>query len=149
MIIPFVNSDLREISTSTLAYIGDAVYELYARCHVASQCVSKSGMMHKLSVKYVSAVAQAKAVRLLQDELNTTEMSYYKRGRNSNPGSMAKNASPEDYRCATGFETLIGYLFLDNKTERMEFLITKTFALLDNEEWNWEEYASDEFETKD
>lgn len=144
MIIPFVNSDLREISTSTLAYIGDAVYELYARCHVASKCVSKSGLMHRMAVKYVSAGAQAKVVRLLQDELTTEEMSYYKRGRNSNPGSMAKNASPDDYRCATGFEALIGFLFLDNKTERMEFIMNKAFAILDDEDWNFDDILPEE-----
>ncbi len=145
MIIPFVNSDLREISTSTLAYIGDAVYELYARCHVASHCSTKSGLMHKMTIKYVSATAQAKAVRELQNDLTPAELSYYKRGRNSNPGSMAKNATPEDYRCATGFEALIGYLFLDNKSERMEFLLAKVFSVLDEEDWNWNDVLPEEF----
>ena len=134
MIIPFFASDLREVQPSVLAYVGDAVYELYARCWVAEHCSKKSGTMHRQAIKYVCAEAQADAVRHLMDELDETEQSYFRRGKNSNPGSMAKNASPADYMYATGFEALIGYLFLDNNEARMNYIINKAFEYIDGKE---------------
>lgn len=134
MIIPYFAGDLREVSPSVLAYIGDGVYDLYARCWVAEHCSNKSGTMHKNTIKYVCAEAQAEAIRHLMDELTETEENYFRRGKNSNPGSMAKNASPADYMYATGFETLIGYLFLDNQEARMDYIINKVFDYLDNKD---------------
>ena len=112
MIIPFIAADLREVNPSVLAYIGDSVYELYARCHVSEKTASNSGKMHKLNVHYVSAASQAKAVTALAEELTEEETEYFKRGRNSNSPTMSKNASPMDYMNATGFEALLGFLFL-------------------------------------
>ena len=73
MIVPFIASDLREINSSSLAYIGDAVYELYSRCHVSLRSSSQSGKMHKMTVKYVSAQSQALAIRALEPELTEAE----------------------------------------------------------------------------
>lgn len=133
MIIPFIATDLREVNASSMAYIGDAVYELYARCHVANRSASKSGKMHRLTTHYVCAQSQALAIRALEPELSEDEEAYFRKGKNSNPDSMAKNASPTDYKYATGFETLIGYLFLDNNEERLEYIINKAFEVIDNE----------------
>lgn len=133
MIIPFVATDLREVSGSSLAYIGDSIYELYARCHVANRSCSQSGKMHKLTVKYVSAASQAKAIRVLEDELTEDELNFFRRGKNSNSPTMSKNASPADYMYATGFEALLGYLFLENKEERLDYIIQKAFEVIDNE----------------
>ena len=133
MIVPFIASDLREINTSSLAYIGDSVYELYARCHVALRTSSQSGKMHKLTIKYVSAQAQSLAIRALESELTEVEDDYFRRGKNGNPISMAKNASPADYMYATGFETLIGYLFLSNDEQRLEYVINRAFEVIDSE----------------
>ncbi len=134
MIIPFIAADLREVNASSMAYIGDAVYELYARCHVANRSASKSGKMHKMTTHYVCAQAQALAVRHLEEELTEEEASYFRKGKNSNPESMAKNASPTDYKYATGFETLVGFLFLNNQESRLEYIINKAFEVIDNEE---------------
>lgn len=133
MIIPFIAADLREINPSVLAYIGDSVYELYSRCHVSERTASNSGKMHKVNVKYVAAASQAKAVNALMDELTEEEIEYFKRGRNSNSPTMSKNASPVDYMNATGFETLLGFLFLDNKEERLDYIIQKSFEVIDSE----------------
>lgn len=133
MIIPFLATDLREINSSSLAYIGDSVYELYARCHVALRSSADSGKMHKKTINYVSAESQAKAIRALESELTEEEEGYFRRGKNSNPPTMSKNASPADYMYATGFETLIGFLFLDNREDRLEYLITKAFEVIDDE----------------
>ena len=134
MIIPYIASDLREVSPAVLAYIGDSVYELYARCHVATKFAGNNNKMHKKNVGYVSATAQAKAMRILEAELDEEEESYFRRGRNSNPHTTSKNANPADYMYATGFEALVGFLFLDNRSARLEYLIAKTFEILDSEE---------------
>ena len=134
MIIPYIASDLREVSPTVLAYIGDSVYELYARCHVANKCAGNNNRMHKKNVGYVSATAQAKAMRILEEELDEVEESYFRRGRNSNPHSSSKNANHGDYMYATGFETLIGFLFLDNRSSRLEYIISRTFEILDAQE---------------
>ena len=134
MIIPFIAADLREINPSVLAHIGDSVYELYARCHVSEKTASNSGKMHKLNVHYVSAASQAKAATALADELTEEETEYFKRGRNSNSPTMSKNASPMDYMNATGFEALLGFLFLDNQGDRLDYIIQKSFEVIDSEQ---------------
>ncbi len=133
MIIPFIAADLREVSASSIAYIGDSVYELYARCHVANRSASKSGKMHKMTTNYVCAKSQALAIRALESELTEKEYHFFQKGKNSNPDSMAKNASPIEYKYATGFEALIGYLFLDNQEERLEYIVNRAFEVIDNE----------------
>ena len=134
MIIPFIAADLREMNPSVLAYIGDSVYELYSRCHVSEKTASNSGKMHKLNVHYVSASSQAKAVNAVMDELTDTELDYFKRGRNSNSPTMSKNASPMDYMNATGFEALLGFLFLDNQGDRLDYIIQRAFEVIDSEQ---------------
>jgi len=125
MIIPVLSSDIREVSPSVLAYIGDAVFELYVRLYVASRTSSKSGVMHKKVITYVRAQAQANAIRVLAPELTEDEASVFRRGKNSNPGSMAKNASPADYKYATGLEAVLGYLYLTDQKARLDFLLQK------------------------
>lgn len=134
MIIPFIAADLREVNPSVLAYIGDSVYELYARCHVSEKTASNSGKMHKLNVHYVSAASQAKAAAALAGELTEEETEYFRRGRNSNSPTMSKNASPMDYMNATGFEALLGFLFLDNQGDRLDYIIQRSFEVIDNEQ---------------
>ena len=134
MIIPFIAADLREVNPSDLAYIGDSVYELYARCHVSEKTASNSGKMHKLNVHYVSAASQAKAAAALAGELTEEETEYFRRGRNSNSPTMSKNASPMDYMNATGFEALLGFLFLDNQGDRLDYIIQRSFEVIDDEQ---------------
>jgi len=134
VIIPFIAADLREVNPSVLAYIGDSVYELYSRCHVSEKTASNSGKMHKLNVHYVSAASQAKAAAALAGELTEEETEYFRRGRNSNSPTMSKNASPMDYMNATGFEALLGFLFLDNQGDRLDYIIQRSFEVIDNEQ---------------
>lgn len=132
MIIPFFAQDLREVSPSVLAYIGDSVYELYSRCHVSGKNSSGSHNMHKQTIKYVCAQAQSAAIKAIEPTLTDSEKNFFKRGRNSHPNTVSKNASPADYMNATGFETLIGYLYLDNQIERLEEIIYEVFAYIDS-----------------
>lgn len=125
MIIPVLEGDIREVSPSVFAYIGDAVFELYVRQYAAARRSSKSGALHKFVVKHVRAQAQAEASRILLAELTESEADIFRRGKNSNPGSLAKNASPADYKYATGLEAVIGYLYLTDQRERLDLLLSR------------------------
>ncbi len=115
--------DLREVPISVLAYIGDAVYELHIRLRLCRQSNAKSGTLHKMTVQHVKASAQAAAIYQLLPFLTEEEQSIYRRGRNSQPGSMPKNADPAAYMAATGFEALIGYLYLKGDHQRLDNLL--------------------------
>ena len=93
MIKPFIAADLREVSPLVLAYIGDSIYELYARCKSATKGAGSNNKMHNNTVHYVSAEAQANSARILQDELTEKEADYFRRGKNSNPHAVSKNAN--------------------------------------------------------
>ncbi|MBO4496169.1 MAG: Mini-ribonuclease 3 [Clostridiales bacterium] len=133
MMIPIPPEDIREVPTSVLAYVGDAVYELHVRMHIVARFGGQSGVLHKKSVRYVSAPAQANAVRVLMDELTEEEQNIFRRGKNGHQGSMAKNASPADYKYATGLECLIGYLYLTNKEERLDVLLNRIISICEQE----------------
>lgn len=117
--------DLKTFSPLTLAYIGDAIYDLVIRTMVVEQGNCAVNMLHKRVTAMVKAEAQSQMIRSLEDELTEQEMTIFKRGRNAKSNSSAKNASIIDYRRATGFETLMGYLYLSNEMERMLELIYK------------------------
>lgn len=117
--------DIRTYSPLTLAYIGDAVYDLVVRSMVVLKANKSANDLHKTTVEFVKAKAQASIIEMLMDELNEDEKSYYRRGKNSKPYSTAKNASISDYHKATGFEALMGYLYLTGQTERMLYLMKK------------------------
>ncbi len=131
MIIPIIGEDIREVPASVLAYVGDAVFELYVRLHVAARNRSKSGSIHKIAIAHVSAAAQAKTARAIMDMLTEEEQSVFRRGKNSNPSSSARNASPSDYKYATGMEAVVGYLFLMDRHERLDEIITRIFEISD------------------
>lgn len=115
--------DARTYSPLVLAYIGDAVYELLIRTKVVNHGSMQVSKMHKKSSSLVKAEAQADMIKLLYDELTAEEQAVYKRGRNAKSVTMAKHATMIDYRMATGFEALIGYLYLNGDQERLLGLI--------------------------
>lgn len=123
MIESSFKGDIREVPISVMAYIGDAVYELTVRLHFCSQSSAKSGALHRRSVQLVRAKAQAEAARKLLPSLTEEEQSIFRRGRNSQPGSMPRNADPADYLIATGLEALIGYLYLKGDNSRLDDLL--------------------------
>lgn len=122
--------DIRNCSPLTLAYIGDAVYELIVRTIVIEEANRAPKQLHKASVSYVNAQTQARMIEVLEPELTEEEMTVFHRGRNAKSGSSAKNASIVDYRKATGFEALIGYLYLQDNMSRAMELIKKAYELL-------------------
>ena len=125
---------IESYSPLTLAYIGDAVYEVVIRTLVISDGNTQVNKLHKRASYYVKANTQAELIKLLMAELTEEELHYYKRGRNAKSYTSAKNASIGDYRMATGFEALVGYLYLTNQSTRMIELVKDGLKLLENGE---------------
>lgn len=118
-----------------LAYIGDAVYEIYVRKHLLDQGGTKSHLLHKQATNYVSAKAQAKILNSLLSRgiLTEQELDMVKRGRNAKINTVPKHTDVHVYRLSTGFESLIGYLYLSRQIERMEELIALGFNTIEKE----------------
>ena len=120
--------DVRAYSPLTLAYIGDAVYEMVIRTIIVERANKAANELHKKAVKYVQAATQATMIMALQDILTEDELAVFKRGRNAKSNTSAKNASITDYRKATGFEALIGFLYLMDDMDRVLFLVKEGIA---------------------
>ncbi len=116
-------SDIKQMSPLVFAYMGDAVYEKYIREYVIRQGLCKNGLLHKKSIKYVSAKGQAEILERLEPNLTEEELDIVRRGRNSNPHSTAKNADVVVYKYATGFEALLGYLYLTKQEKRLNEIL--------------------------
>lgn len=117
--------DMRTYSPLTLAYIGDGIYDLVIRTLVVRHGNCPPNKLHKRTSNLVKASAQSAMIDRIMAELTEEEQAVYRRGRNAKSYTMAKNATMKDYRKATGFEALMGYLYLGGKTERMVYLIQK------------------------
>lgn len=113
---------MRELSPVLLAYIGDAVFELLVRTHVVSSGHRKVKDIHLDTVAVVRAESQARVVRQLFQELTPEEQEVVRRGRNAKT-TAPRHASPGDYHLSTGFEALLGYLYLKGEQERLLYLV--------------------------
>ena len=119
-----------EISSLNLAFLGDAVFELFLREEAVSNHKGNVNALNKRTVEYSKAVTQAKIADILLGKcggdcmLDDEELAVFRRGRNAKGVSIPKSATPSEYRKATGLEALIGYLYLQKKTERITQLIT-------------------------
>lgn len=120
----------------TLAYIGDAVYELHVRLHLLEQGQTKPRPMHQMALSYVSAQAQAAVLRrwLKEGVLEEDELAIVKRGRNAKLRSVPKHTDLATYRLSTAFECLIGYLYLANRLERLNQLIKQAYLYVEGNE---------------
>ncbi len=117
--------DIRTYSPLTLAFIGDGIYDLVIRSLVVGHGNTKPGQLHSHTSHLVKAHAQSEMMEYLLPELTEEEESYYRRGRNANSPTMAKNATVGDYRRATGFEALMGYLYLTDQFDRLLYLVNE------------------------
>lgn len=117
--------DHKQLNGLALAYVGDAVYEVYIRDFLVESGQTRPNTLHKMATHYVSAKAQAMLMEkmLTEDILNEEEELFYRRGRNSKSHTSAKNADITTYRVATGFESLMGYLHLTDQKERLDELV--------------------------
>lgn len=115
--------DLRTYSPLTLAFLGDCVYDIIIRTVVVERGNRAPQGLHKKKSYLVNAKAQKELVESIQDLLTFEEEDIYRRGRNAKSYSTAKNASIGDYRKATGFEALLGYLYLNDQMDRVLYLV--------------------------
>lgn len=113
------DTDLKTYSPLTLAFIGDVVYDLIIRTLVVENGNAPVNKLHRKVSSLVKAPAQMELFHRIEDKLSEEEMAVYKRGRNAKSFTSAKNASITEYRSATGFEALIGYLYLNNEFSRI------------------------------
>lgn len=123
--------DIRAYSPLTLAYMGDAVYDLIIRTVVVERANRAANQLHKTAIRYVKAETQARMIEVLLEYLTPEEEAVYKRGRNAKSYTTAKNATVGDYRKATGLEALIGFLYLNDRTDRVLELVKKGIELVD------------------
>lgn len=124
--------DVRQINIITLAYLGDAIYEVYVRNYLINKGIAKVEELQREAIKYVSAKSQSKILTYLIDNnyLSCDEIEIVKRGRNYKRDSHPKNTDIVTYKLSTGFEALIGYLYLDKKQARIDEIMSLI----------WEEY---------
>ncbi len=129
-IIMVIKMDVQLINVITLAYLGDAVYEVYVRDYLIKKGIAKVEDLQKEAINLVSAKSQSKILDYLINNniLNDEEIDIVKRGRNYKRESHPKNTDIITYKMATGFETLIGYLYMDNKIDRINEIIDKIFG---------------------
>ncbi len=123
--------DIREYNIKSLAYIGDGVYELYIREYLVLKSKETANILHKKAIRYVSAKAQQYIVdNMLENNiLLEEEIAIYKRGRNADSNTVPKNTDISVYKKATGFEAVIGAMYLQNDIKRVEELINKSIEI--------------------
>lgn len=114
---------MTQLNGTTLAYIGDAIYEVMVREMLIKKGYQKVDNLHREAIKYTSAIGQKEALDKIYDLFTDMEVSIFKRGRNANTDRKARNASLGDYKQATGFEAVIGYLYLEKQLDRLSYLL--------------------------
>ena len=119
----FTKEKAMTLSSIVLAFVGDAVYSLFVRERLAFENDSKTGELNKLSSEIVCAKAQAKRIDELMPILTEEEVAIFKRARNTKKGAKAKNASVAEYNKSTGFEAVIGFLYVTGEYERLNYLL--------------------------
>lgn len=115
--------DINTYSPLALAYIGDGIYEIVIRSLVVGYGNGQVNKLHKKSSSFVKAETQSKMIKLLMEELTEEEIHIFKRGRNAHSFTSAKNASVADYHMATGFEAVMGYLYMEGRMQRIFELV--------------------------
>ena len=125
--------NVNEIDSKALAYVGDAIYELYIREYIVNSSREQVSKMHRKTVKYVSAKAQAKIIENIMEELTEKEIDIFKRGRNAVANTIPKNTDVVTYKIATGFEGLVGYLYMAKENDRLQYLINKSIEIIERD----------------
>ena len=129
-----MNSDIFEIIKQNMDL--DGIYEIVIRTVIVDEANRQVNKIHKAASNLVKAGTQAKMIHYIMDDLTDEELTIYKRGRNAKAVTRAKNASMSEYRTATGFEALMGWLYLTGQSERMMKLIKKSVTVFTAEDNN-------------
>lgn len=122
----FTTQEAKQLNPLVLALVGDAVYEVFIRAYLVEK--NRDMNAHKIHIKaveHVKAHAQSEYMKLLIVDLDEEELSIFKRARNSKSGTTPKNADLNEYKWATGFEALVGFLYLSEKNERLNYIFQK------------------------
>ena len=131
LIKELTKEEARRLNPLQLALIGDGVYEVFIRSYILNN--NKELSAHKIHVKaihYVKAHGQSEIMKAIEEELNEDEVYIYKRGRNAKSGTVPKNADVIEYRAATGFEALVGYLYLIGDKDRLLFVLNRSVDII-------------------
>lgn len=127
----FTKEEAKQLNPLQLALIGDGVYEIFVRNHILANNIDLSAhKIHVEAIKFVKAKSQSLIMHEIESELTDEEEYIYKRGRNAKSATVPKNADVRDYRMATGFEALVGYLYLIGETERLQFIFEKSIDII-------------------
>ena len=126
-----MKSEIKQINTTALAYLGDAVYEVEVRKRMMLAGTENVDRLHQMAVRFVRAEGQAYAIKQLLTELTEEEQAIVKRARNRKIVSKPKNLDPVTYKLATAFEALIGYLYLNQEDERLDDVISKSVEIIE------------------
>ncbi|QUH19855.1 Mini-ribonuclease 3 [Alkaliphilus sp. B6464] len=125
-------SEVRMMAPLVLAYVGDAIFEVFIRNYLVKEMNVSVNQYHKKATRYVRAKSQAEVVHALEPELTEVEWTIVKRGRNQKSATVPKNANLTDYRYATGFEALLGYLFYIGEYSRLSLLMNRAVEIINN-----------------
>ena len=126
----FSKDEARRLNPLQLALVGDAVYEVFIRNYILSNNTELSAhKIHRKAIGYVKAKSQSDVMHDIEGLLNEEELYIYKRGRNAKSATVPKNADVRDYRMATGFEALVGYLHLIGDYERLNYILSKAVTI--------------------
>lgn len=125
--------DIKSYSPLVFAYIGDCVYELIIRCKLVLDANEQVQKLHKKATSLVKAETQARIVVAVMDELEEDELAVYKRARNAKQHTTPKNGKLGEYHKATGFEAVVGYLYLLGREDRILYLVKKGLDILSKE----------------
>ena len=124
--------DYKLLNGSDLAYIGDAYYELYVRLYLLNKGITKPNDLHKKAINYVSSLSHNKIIEVLFDELTIEEQEIYKKGRNYNYHHKSKSSKLSEYLASSGYEALIGWLYLSKNQERLDYLLDKSIKIIED-----------------
>ena len=126
----FSEQEARNLNPLQLALIGDGVYEIFIRNYILSNNIDLNAhKIHVKAIEYVKAKSQSLIMHKIEESLSEEEVYIFKRGRNAKSATVPKNANVRDYRMATGFEALIGYLYLTGKGERLESIFNEVVTI--------------------
>ena len=125
----YSKAEILQMKPLALAFVGDCVYELYVRNYLLTGKYRDVNELHRKSVFFVKAKAQAYILHVLEEELSEEEHNVVRRGRNAHPHTVPKNADVVDYRYATAYEALIGYLYLSGNSERLDYILKKSIEI--------------------
>ena len=126
----FSKDEARNLNPLQLALIGDGVYEVFVRTYILSNNIDLSAhKIHVDAIGYVKAKSQSTIIHNLESDLSEEELYIFKRGRNTKSATVPKNADVRDYRAATGFESLVGYLYLIGDKVRLAYILSKSMTI--------------------